>query len=391
MYRQRELHFPKVREVWQYHDQRCGAPGQKRKKRGKEARDVRNQRQKERKCRWRLRQHFRAGDTYATFTCRKELRPSDMDEMRGRWTAFINAVRKDYKEAGIPFQWIRNIEVGSKGAWHIHAVLHNLGRDMAGFLQDAWPWGRVKVEALYEDGWFGELAAYLTKTPRTDKRLAEADHSSSRNMLVPEPVEKVMRRWETFDGQDVKMVPKGWYVDPDSVEEYVTPCGFPVRRFQLFRIEDRDGRTECSNETGKGRKQKLVNPSGIKIPEHSVELPEDGGDREDGREAKTEPAAGTESAGETRENPAPEYATEGAEKTGKARENPEATPEYAKETGKAGKNAGDAGEDTAEGGRTRHSKGGKAAGRGRAAAGRAKGLPERRIERNVRGRPRNRR
>lgn len=266
VYRQMELHFPGVREVWQYHDQRCGAPGQKRQKRGKEARDVRNQRQKERKCRWRLRQYFKAGDTYVTLTCQKDKRPADMDEMKARWTAFMKELRKIYKKDGVTFRWIRNIEVGSKGAWHIHAALPSLERNMPAVIADAWPWGKAHIDAMYDDGKFQDLAEYLTKTPRTEKRLVDADHASSRNMPIPAPIEKTMVRWPTFEGNEIKMVPKGWYVDKDSIEEYLTPCGYPVRRYQLF---------ETAQTAREGRKRKMVDAGSIRVPEHSTEPAEE--------------------------------------------------------------------------------------------------------------------
>lgn len=262
MYRQCEMHFPRAIEVWQYHDVKYGGPGRKRERRSKASRDIRNQRQKERKCRWRLRQHFEAGDVYVTLTCRKDARPEDMAGMKRMWSAFAAALRKEYKKSGQEFKWIRNIEVGKRNAWHIHAALKTIpGRNMLHLITAAWPHGRVDVQEMYDEGRFQTLATYLTKTPKTDPGLREASHDSSRNLPVPEPKEKTFTRWDTFEGQEIKQVPAGWYVDKDSIEEFTTPCGFPVRRFQMFPLDP-----------GELAKEKREHPNRRYMPERPAKV-----------------------------------------------------------------------------------------------------------------------
>lgn len=62
----------------------------------------------------------------------------------------IRKVRKEYQKRGYELFWIRNIERGTKGAWHIHIVLNEVG-DTASILQQVWEKavsGRVKSKTV---------------------------------------------------------------------------------------------------------------------------------------------------------------------------------------------------------------------------------------------------
>ena len=240
--------FPRAIEVWEYHDANYGAPGVRRRKRKKATPEEiakHNQYNRERLCRWKLREHFGENDVFVTLTYKKEYRPGNMGQAVKEWGKVCGKLRPLYRKEGIPFKWIRNIEAGTKGAWHIHAVLKNCpglmealaGAWTTGGRKDRKRLGSVLIKPLDKEGEFAKLAAYMTKTPETDKRLAEASYNTSRNLPVPEPKERKHERWETFDGQDPKMVPKGWYVDKGSFVEGVTRWGYPFRRFQLLPLD----------------------------------------------------------------------------------------------------------------------------------------------------------
>lgn len=250
--------FPRSAEMWEYHDAQYGAPGQKRAPRRKATKkeiEAHNRRNREKKCRWKLRANFTPEDVFVTCTCRRDKRPGSMKEMTAMVGGMLKELRKDYRKAGAEMKWIRNIECGSRGAWHVHIVLNkpeNL--DVIAAIKRAWPHGSILIKPMREEGDFEGLAAYLTKTPETDKGLKEAKHWSSKNLLVPEPKEKVYKRWKTFDGTDPKMIPKGWYVDKDSIVEGINKYGFHYRRFQLFPM---DGKTD------RPRTGKLVNAGSV--------------------------------------------------------------------------------------------------------------------------------
>lgn len=237
-YKRREMWFPRSAEVWEYHDAKYGAPGQRRAPRRKATeKEIRqhNQRNREKRCRWKLRANFTPEDIYVTCTCRKDLRPENMQEMTKMVGGMLRTLRKEYQKAGVELKWIRNIECGQRGAWHVHIVLNNIPNVIRA-LQRAWIYGSVLIKPMMPDGDFEALAAYLTKTPETDKSLREAKHWSSKNLLVPEPVEKTYKRWKTFEDAAPRMVPDGWYVDKASIVEGITKHGYSFRRFQMFPI-----------------------------------------------------------------------------------------------------------------------------------------------------------
>ena len=247
-YRRREMWFPRAIEMWEYYDANYGAPGIERRKRRKATpEEIRkhNQYNKEKICRWKMREHFEENDLYLTLTFKPENRPENMAEAAKIWSKTCDKLRSHYRKNDVPFQWIRNIEVGSRGAWHIHVVLKNCPGIIEA-LTKAWTTGTRKekkslgsvlIKPMDTEGEFAKLAAYMTKTPETDKRIVESSYSTSRNLPVPEPKERKYERWKSFDGKDPRMIPKGWYVDPSSFVEGITRAGYPFRRFQLLPLD----------------------------------------------------------------------------------------------------------------------------------------------------------
>ena len=237
MYGKLTYDYPNATEVREYHDGRYGAPGQKRIKKKKptpEQMEKVNQSNKERKARHKLRMYFKVNDYFFDLTYNKDLRPPDMEAAKADWSTTLDIIRKEYKKRGAPLYWMRNIEVGTKGGWHIHLVINRIP-DTDIILRKAWSHGRVSGQLLYERGEFRELAAYITKTPKTDPRLREAHYDASRNMPLPEPDKKIYKHWKTW--KDIK-IPDGYYLDKDSVYEGINPVtGYPYREYTLLRIK----------------------------------------------------------------------------------------------------------------------------------------------------------
>ena len=48
----------------------------------------------------------------------------------------IRKVREEYRKRNYELFWIRNIERGTKGAWHIHLIINEIG-DTASILKKA--------------------------------------------------------------------------------------------------------------------------------------------------------------------------------------------------------------------------------------------------------------
>lgn len=257
MYKSKRWRFPNAIEVMEYHNARYGAPGMgrtKRKKPTREEMDKINQYNKERRCRHKLRQHFGVNDYFVTLTYRREARPPDMETAKQHFIKMMRKIRTEYHKRGCEVKWIRNIEVGSKGGWHIHMVINRIP-DADILLRNAWPHGKAVLQLLYEKGEFADLASYITKTPKTDKRLRETSYSSSKNLPIPEPEEKV-HPWKTWGKV---RVPKGFYLE--SCHEGENPVTHhPYRMYTLIRIDRKTperGRNTHS-PTENGQKQKTV-------------------------------------------------------------------------------------------------------------------------------------
>lgn len=238
-------------EVEEFHDGRYGAPGErrsaKRKPTPEQVQQV-NAREKAKRCRHRLLEYFTGGDLFATLTYEVGKRPENMEEALKDFSRMMTKVRKEYKKRGKELFWIRNIERGTKGAWHIHLVINETG-DTASILEEAWRKGGIYIctlknnSRLYSPD-FAQLASYMTKDEHTvelkndgqraKRRISESSYSTSRNMPLPEPKVDKLKRWKNV------VTPKKGYVI-DRIYEGVNPVtGYLYRRYTMVK-GDRNG------------------------------------------------------------------------------------------------------------------------------------------------------
>lgn len=257
-YEKRTWDLGRIREVEERHTWTWHPPDVRRKKKEKptaEAVRKNNQRLMTRKRRMQLEMYFDEDDCYMTLTYPKASRPGSMDEVKKDWKKLMAYVKRVFKKNGAVLRWIRNIEAGTKGAWHIHAVVKELppgSVDMQGnpttaaklisrIWQKKMEHGRVDTQYLRDD--VSALADYITKTPESSKdtghQVKESNCSASRNMPLPEPEVKTYTRWKTFVDRDIK-VPKGWALDKESVRMSTNPyTGYQRREYRLIRLEVR--------------------------------------------------------------------------------------------------------------------------------------------------------
>ena len=245
MYQKKIWRFNRVIEVEEYHSARYGAPGEKRREKVKatpEMMAAANQRNRERTCRHKLLQYFDVGDYYITLTYRREERPPDLDTCKAHFAKMIRELRKEYRKAGEELRWIRNIECGTRGAWHIHMAIKRIP-DIDLLIAKAWPYGSSRIELMHLRGGFSKLAAYITKTPKTDNRICGSNYSTSRNMPLKPPELKTYLHWKTWTRDEAgmpKRIPEGWQLDPESLLEGINPLtGYPFRRYRLIRAATR--------------------------------------------------------------------------------------------------------------------------------------------------------
>lgn len=256
-YERRMWNLGRVKEVEERHTWTWHPPGKRRKKEKPTPEAVRknNQRVAARKRRMQLEMYFDENDAYMTLTYPKDGRPADMKECQKDWKDLVDILRRVFRRNGGVLRWIRNIELGSKGAWHIHAVIKELpagsiGMDgkpvhIAKLVQMIWQkqlkHGRVDAQYLQND--VEALAEYITKTPESSRdtghQITENNCSASRNMPLPEPEIRTYSRWKTFVDRDIK-VPKGWALDKSSVRDSINPfTGYPRREYRLIKLEVR--------------------------------------------------------------------------------------------------------------------------------------------------------
>lgn len=249
--KRKEYRFRKgdILDIEEYHDGKYGDPGGKRLKRRKATPEdmIRvNKWNKEKRCRQRLLCYFSPGDLLLTWTYRVEERPPDMESALKDFQVALRKVRREYKKRGKSLFWIRNIERGTKGAWHIHLVVNEIG-DSASIVEKAWTKGgtwltEIKKSKFYDED-FTSLASYITKDEHSVEtkadgtpgkpRLREASYNTSKNMPLPEPNVDKLVRWK----KEVKPK-KGYYIA--RIWEGINPkTGYKYRRVTQIRLNRR--------------------------------------------------------------------------------------------------------------------------------------------------------
>lgn len=232
--------YPNAIEVEEHLDGRYGAPGQKREKKKKptpEEMKKANRHNKEKWCRRKMRRWFSRNDLWVTLTYAPDCRPPDMATAKKQWSAFLRRVSEKYRRRGHAFLWMRNIERGTKNAWHIHLLATRIP-DADLVIADAWPHGTVDMKPCHKEGNFRRLAAYLTKCPETEPRLRESDYDASRKLPLEKPKKKELKRWKE---KEKIQAPEGYYLDEDSYYEGKNPItGSPYREYTLLRIKEVD-------------------------------------------------------------------------------------------------------------------------------------------------------
>lgn len=125
-----------VKEVKEYHDGRYGAKGLPREKKRKPTQEqmaIVNAMNKAETARHRLLEYFGKKDYFLTLTYRVDARPPDMDQAKKDFSKLMDKLRRRYKKEEIELRWIRNIERGTKGAWHVHLIIPDAGIQSGGW------------------------------------------------------------------------------------------------------------------------------------------------------------------------------------------------------------------------------------------------------------------
>lgn len=234
-YKRKVWNTPNGRVVEEYHSGKRPPPGGRaeKKKATPEQMARANQRAKERNTQILIMANFSVDDYFSTLTFRIELRPEDMKECKKQFAKMIRKVKREYESLGHELKWIRTIEKGPRGGWHIHLIVNRIeGTDI--ILRRAWGYGGVVNSLLYLEGGFKKLAEYMAKEPEK----GESSFSSSRNLIRPKAKIKEMSG-KTFYRRRIR-VPAGYYLDKESMYEGINAyTGYPYRYYTLLILTDR--------------------------------------------------------------------------------------------------------------------------------------------------------
>ena len=235
MYWKDTYRFPRSNEIEYKYPGRYGAKGEKRKKREKATPEQiakQNQLNREKRMRHLIKANFDINDLWITFKYPKGTRKL-IREVKIDLRKLLRSIRQAYRKLGEEFKYIYRLEIGSRGGIHIH-LLTNRIRDADLIIQKVWAkitGGRAHYEALYDQGGYEQLAAYIVKQPDQEseahKQLSLFDedeqrellrYSTSRNLIQPVPERKIYYRRTLRDliENGPKPTP-GYYIDKSSI------------------------------------------------------------------------------------------------------------------------------------------------------------------------------
>ena len=224
-----------IREHMDCRHQEEGTRCEKRKRTPEEMKRA-NQRRKEEKARRLIWANFEPGDYVRTLTFKKDRRPADMKEAQSIKAKFLRQLAREYGKRFYKLLWIANIECTPKGAWHIHLICNRIegGGDI---IKDLWRQYGVVYDQELADIQGKDIGAYITKSPDStdggDHKVIESKYSHSRNLTVPEPKRTEISGWRM---SDAPRVPKGFYLDKDSMYEGVNMAGYQYRTYIIRRL-----------------------------------------------------------------------------------------------------------------------------------------------------------
>lgn len=116
----------------------------------------------------------------------------------------MRQITAEYKKYGDVPKWFARIEIGKKGAIHVHLLLTEIETDIPGItgrkiVTKFWKYGGIHDRPTYEAGGFEGIATYMCKEADKSKD-GQANkilmpYTRSRNMEQPEHEVKVYKRW----------------------------------------------------------------------------------------------------------------------------------------------------------------------------------------------------
>lgn len=234
-YYQTEIKAGRTIEIYRSYTKRTGKhPRGDRVNKSPEEMEKANRRHAEKKLTRLINANFVDGDLHVVLTYKKEERPSP-EEAKKILAKFWRRMKAEYKKAEEELKYIVVTEYKNK-AIHHHCIINNPeGINVTMILKKLWD-GIPKMTTLWSDGQYKELAAYLIK--ETDKTFKDEDsgvkqrYSRSRNLIVPKPKTKVVKKANTWNKNPKPK--KGYYIDYDTLVNGID--GWTGREYQSYTM-----------------------------------------------------------------------------------------------------------------------------------------------------------
>lgn len=170
---------------------------------------------------------------YITFDYKKEQRPESIEVLHKQEQKLLRDLRKIYKKENAVFKYVWTAEVGKRGGAHIHMVVSPIDIRL---LKNIWQYGWTTIKPMDSSGQYRRLAEYFIKyfqkTRDTDEQIQKKSYNPSKNLIRPVPKKKPMRG-KKFS-YEIK-VPKGWYLDKDSVRQGITADGYEFQYYTIIK------------------------------------------------------------------------------------------------------------------------------------------------------------
>ena len=180
-----------------------------------------------------LNANFDSSCWYITFDYKKEQRPESVDVLHKQEQKLLRDLRKIYKKANAVFKYVWTAEVGKRGGAHIHMVVSSIDIRL---LKNIWTYGWTTIKPMDSSGQYRRLAEYFIKyfqkTRDTDEQIQKKSYNPSKNLIRPVPKRKPMKG-NKFS-YEIK-VPRGWYLDKDSVRQGITADGYEFMYYTLIK------------------------------------------------------------------------------------------------------------------------------------------------------------
>ena len=243
-YYQTEIKAGRTIEIYRSHSKKTGKhPRGDRVGKTSEEMEKANRRQAEKKLTRLINANFEDGDLHVVLTYKKDARPSP-EEAKKVLKKFWRRLKAEYKKNGEELKYIVVTEYKNK-AIHHHTIINNPdGMNVTKIIKALWD-GIPKVNPLWSDGQYKELAAYLIK--ETDQTFKEEDsgvkqrYSRSRNLIVPKPKTKVVKRSDTWNKNPKPK--KGYYIDMDTLVNGVNKwSGREYQSYTMIQLPERYGK-----------------------------------------------------------------------------------------------------------------------------------------------------